>query len=265
MGHKISPTSLRLNITESWRSRWFSKHDFAKNLREDVRIRDFLMNALKKAGLVRIDIERSGKDAVTVIIRSTKPGVIIGKGGVGIEDLKKKVKRELGIKKDLKINIEEVRDINLQAQVVAQNIADSLEKRVSYRRLMKQSIEQIMNAGAKGVKIAIGGRLGGADIARTEHLSQGKLPLHTLRANIDFARATAFTTYGTVGVKVWINKGEMFGKEAESVRAANRGEQRNERFRPAGGRGPARPPFGSRNQSAPRRPAEPNPSEAAAA
>jgi len=219
MGHKISPTSLRLNITDTWRSRWFSKHDFAKNLREDVTIRDYLMNALKKAGLVRIDIERSGKEAVTVIIKSTKPGVIIGKGGVGIEDLKKKMKQKLRIKKDLRINIEEVRDINLQSQVVAQNIADSLEKRVSYRRLMKQSIEQIMNAGAKGVKIAIGGRLGGADIARTEHLSQGKLPLHTLRANIDFARATAFTTYGTVGVKVWINKGEIFSRDQQPAAA----------------------------------------------
>jgi len=247
MGHKISPTSLRLNITETWRSRWFSKHDFAKNLREDVQIRDYLMHALKKAGLVRIDIERSGKDAVTVIIKSTKPGVIIGKGGVGIEDLKKRVKRDLRLKKELKINIEEVRDINLQAQVVAQNIADSLEKRVSYRRLMKQSIEQIMNAGAKGVKIAIGGRLGGADIARTEHLSQGKLPLHTLRANIDFARATAFTTYGTVGVKVWINKGEIFENGQQEVLTPRvtgsrfaAGEGRPQR--PMGNRGPARRP-----------------------
>ena len=213
MGHKISPTSIRLNITESWKSKWFSKNNFAKTLQEDVRIREYLMLALKKAGLVRIDIERLNDGGVTVIIKSTKPGVIIGKGGVGIEDLKKKLKAKIGIKKDLKVNIEEVRDVNLQALVVAQNISDSLEKRVSYRRLMKQSIEQIMNAGAKGVKIAIGGRLGGADIARTEHLSQGKLPLHTLRANIDFARATAFTTFGTVGVKVWINKGEMFANK----------------------------------------------------
>ena len=150
--------------------------------------------------------------------------MIIGKGGNGIEDLKKKLKAKIGLKKDVKVNIEEVRDINLQAAVIAQNIADSLEKRVSYRRLMKQSIEQIMNAGAKGVKIATGGRLGGAEIARTEWLSQGKLPLHTLRANIDFAKATAFTTYGTIGVKVWINKGEVFEKvnTAEAPRPAFR-------------------------------------------
>ncbi|MDB4939981.1 MAG: ribosomal protein [Candidatus Doudnabacteria bacterium] len=214
MGHKISPTSLRLNITETWKSRWFSKNNFARTLQEDVQIREYLMNNLKKAGIVRIDIERLNDGGVTVIIKSTKPGMIIGKGGNGIEDLKKKIKQKVALKKDLKINIEEVRDINLQALVIAQNIAESLEKRVSYRRLIKQSIEQIMNAGAKGVKIAIGGRLGGAEIARTEWLSNGKLPLHTLRANIDFAKATAFTTYGTLGVKVWINKGEVFEKEA---------------------------------------------------
>ncbi|MEK7651683.1 MAG: 30S ribosomal protein S3 [Patescibacteria group bacterium] len=224
MGHKISPTSFRMNITETWKSRWFSKTHFAQTLREDVRIREYLNNLLKKAGLVRIDIERLNDGGVTVIIKSTKPGMIIGKGGNGIEDLKKKLKAKIGLKKDVKVNIEEVRDINLQAAVIAQNIADSLEKRVSYRRLMKQSIEQIMNAGAKGVKIATGGRLGGAEIARTEWLSQGKLPLHTLRANIDFAKATAFTTYGTIGVKVWINKGEVFEKvnTAEAPRPAFR-------------------------------------------
>lgn len=215
MGHKISPTSLRLNITDTWKSRWFSKSSFAATLKEDVKIREYLHSSLKKAGIVRIDIERLNDGAVTIIIKSTKPGMIIGKGGQGIEDLKKKIKKKIGLSTDLKINIEEVRDINLQSAVIAQNIVDSLEKRVSYRKLMKQSIEQIMNAGAKGVKIAIGGRLGGADIARSETLGQGKMPLHTLRANIDFARATAFTTYGTIGVKVWINKGEVFDKKSQ--------------------------------------------------
>jgi small subunit ribosomal protein S3 len=217
MGHKISPTSLRLNITETWKSRWFSKNNFARTLQEDVQIREYLMNNLKKAGIVRIDIERLNDGGVTVIIKSTKPGMIIGKGGNGIEDLKKKIKSKVKLAKDLKINIEEIRDVNLQALVIAQNIAESLEKRISYRRLIKQSIEQVMNAGAKGVKIAIGGRLGGAEIARTEWLSNGKLPLHTLRANIDFAKATAFTTYGTLGVKVWINKGEVFEKEGANA------------------------------------------------
>jgi small subunit ribosomal protein S3 len=226
MGHKINPTSFRMNITEQWKSRWFSKNHFAKTLKEDVQIREYLMNALKKAGIVRIDIERLNDGALTVIIKSTKPGMIIGKGGAGIEDLKKQVKTKVGLKQDVKVNIEEVRDINLQSQVMAQNIADALERRVAFRRLMKQSIEQIMNAGAKGVKIAVGGRLGGADIARTEHLTAGKMPLHTIRANIDFARATAFTTYGTIGVKVWINKGELFEKLTPLVPQDSNGRER---------------------------------------
>jgi small subunit ribosomal protein S3 len=199
-----------MNITEGWKSRWFSKGHFSKQLMEDVKIREYLELHLKKAGLVRIDIERLNDGTITVIIKTTKPGLIIGKGGAGIEELKKKVKAKLGIKQELKINIEEVRDINLQAQVIANGIAEQLEKRVAFRRLMKQSLEQIMNAGAKGAKVAIGGRLNGADIARTEHLSNGKIPLHTLRADIDFARSTAFTTYGTVGIKVWIYKGDVF-------------------------------------------------------
>lgn len=210
MGHKINPTSLRLNITESWKSRWFARHGFAKQLQDDVRIREYLEKHLKKAGLVRIDIERLNDGTITVIVKTTKPGLIIGKGGAGIEELKKKIKTKLGIKKELKVNIEEVRDINLQAQVIANGIVEQLEKRVAFRKLMKQSLEQIMNAGAKGAKVAIGGRLNGADIARTEHLSSGKIPLHTLRADIDFARSTAFTTYGTVGVKIWIYKGDKF-------------------------------------------------------
>jgi small subunit ribosomal protein S3 len=169
---------------------------------------------LKKAGLVRVDIERFNDGSVTVIIKTTKPGLIIGKGGAGIEELKKKIKAKLGLKKDLKVNIEEIRDVNLQAQVVADQIAEQIEKRVAFRKLMKQALEQIMNAGAKGVKVAIGGRLNGAEIARTEHLAQGKIPLHTLRADIDFAHSTAFTTYGTVGIKVWIYKGDVFQEKS---------------------------------------------------
>lgn len=220
MGHKINPTSLRLKITDTWKSRWFSKDHFAKQLEEDVKIREYLEKHLKTAGLVRIDIERFNDGGITVVIKTTKPGLIIGKGGAGIEELKKKIKQKLGLKQDLKVNIEEVRDINLQAQVVANTIAEQIEKRVAFRRLMKQALEQVMNAGARGVKVAIGGRLNGAEIARTEHLSAGKIPLHTLRANIDFARATAFTTYGTVGVKVWIYKGDIFDKKSATVGSA---------------------------------------------
>ncbi len=213
MGHKVNPSSIRIKITDTWRSRWFSKSGYAKQLQEDVKIREYLEKHLKKAGLVRIDIERFNDGVIIVIVKTTKPGLIIGKGGAGIEELKKKVKQTLGIKQELKVNIEEVRDINLQAQVIANSIAEQLERRVAFRRLMKQALEQIMNAGAQGAKISVNGRLNGADIARTEQLASGKIPLHTLRADIDFARSTAFTTYGTVGVKVWIYKGDVFEKK----------------------------------------------------
>jgi small subunit ribosomal protein S3 len=221
MGHKINPISIRLNITDTWKSKWFSKTNYTKFLREDVLIREYLEKHLKKAGLVRVNIERTNNGTVTVIVKTTKPGLIIGKGGAGIEELKKKIKTKLGIKTELKVNIEEVKEINLQSQVVADGISEQLERRVAFRRLMKQSLEQIMNAGAKGAKVAIGGRLNGADIARTEHLSSGKIPLHTLRAEIDFARSTAYTTYGTVGVKVWIYKGDKFeAKQTQAVKSS---------------------------------------------
>jgi len=218
MGQKINANSFRLNITDTWKSRWLSKTSFAKFLEVDTRIRKFLMFELKKAGLVRVDIERFGAN-ITVTIKTTKPGMIIGKGGGGIEDLKKKILKLLEVKKmDLKINIEEVKEVYLQAQVVAQGLADQIEKRIAFRRAMKQAIEQIMEAGAVGVKVEMAGRLGGAEIARTERLFKGKLPLHTLRANIDFAKTTAFTTYGTIGVKVWINKGEIFTGKFKSLK-----------------------------------------------
>ncbi|MEZ4180188.1 MAG: 30S ribosomal protein S3 [Candidatus Doudnabacteria bacterium] len=210
MGNKINPTALRLKVTETWKSKWFSKSNFAQQLSEDVRIREYLEKHLRKAGLNRIDIERLNDGTITVIIHTTKPGLIIGKGGAGIEELKKRVKKTLKIQSDLKVNIEEIRDINLHAQVIASGIAEQLERRAAFRRLMKQSIDQIMQSGAKGVKIAVSGRLNGADIARTEHLSDGKIPLHTIRADIDYAKATAHTTYGTTGVKVWIYKGDKF-------------------------------------------------------
>lgn len=211
MGQKVNANSLRLNITDTWKSRWLSKGNFSKYLQEDTRIRAFLHNELKKAGLVRVDIDRFNK-TITVTVKTTKPGMIIGKGGEGIETLKKKLSKALGQKLDVKINIEEVKDVNLQAQVIAQDIADQIEKRIAFRRAMKGAIEKVMEAGALGVKIECKGRLGGAEIARAEKLFKGKLPLHTLRANIEFARVTAFTTYGTIGIRVWINKGEVFDK-----------------------------------------------------
>lgn len=213
MGNKINPTSLRMNITDTWKSKWFSKANYVELLHEDIKIREYLESHLRKAGLSRIDIERLNDGTITVIIRTTKPGLIIGKGGAGIEELKKKIKTKLKIKKELKVNIEEIRDVNMHAAVIAGNIAEQLEKRVAFRRLMKQALEAIMQAGAKGVKVAVGGRLNGAEIARTEHLSAGKIPLHTLRADIDYAKSTAHTTYGTIGVKVWIYKGDIFEKK----------------------------------------------------
>lgn len=221
MGQKVNANSFRMNITDTWKSRWLSKTGFAAMLEQDTRIRAFLSKELKKAGLVRVDIERFGP-IITVTVKTTKPGMIIGKGGSGIEDLKKKILKSLALTKlDIKINIEEVKDVNLQSQVIAQNIADQIEKRIAFRRAMKGSIEQVMEAGAIGVKIELSGRLGGAEIARDERLFKGKLPLHTLRANIDFARVTAFTTYGTIGIKVWINKGEMFQNKNEKVKSQN--------------------------------------------
>ena len=205
---------MRLNITETWKSRWFARRgkSFAKNLQEDSLIRELVTKRFAKAGIVRVDVERLNQE-INVVIRSTRPGMIIGKGGGGVEELKRELKKALLHKMEIKVTVEESRNVNLEAAVWAQTIAEQMEKRMSFRRAMKTAIEQIMDAGAVGVKICLSGRLGGAEIARTEWLYKGKLPLHTLRANIDFARATAFTTYGTVGAKVWINKGEVFSAQ----------------------------------------------------
>jgi len=206
-----------MKITDTWKSRWFARgKKFSTALREDNSIRDMVVKKMSRAGLVRVDIERLNRE-INVIIHSTRPGMIIGKGGAGIEDLKKQLKKMLKLKTDLKVTIEESKNINLESQVWANTLAEQIEKRMSFRRIVKNALEQIMDAGAQGVKIAVSGRLGGAEIARTEWLYRGKLPLHTLRANIDFARATAFTTYGTVGIKVWINKGEVFSAQGGSA------------------------------------------------
>lgn len=213
MGHKVDPTSLRINITDTWKSRWFARgRKFSETLKEDSQIRDFIWKKFAKAGIVRIDVERLNRE-INAIIHSTRPGMIIGKGGVGIEDFKKQLKKQLQLKNELKITIEESRQFNLEAQVWANTLAEQIEKRVAYRRAIKSALEQIMEAGAVGAKIAISGRLGGTEIARSEWLYRGKLPLHTLRSRIEFAKATAYTTYGTIGVKVWINKGEIFNSD----------------------------------------------------
>lgn len=221
MGNKINPTSFRLNITDTWKSKWFSKTNYVEMLREDIRIREYLELHLRKAGLSRIDIERKGDGTITVVIWTTKAGMVLGKGGAGIEELKKRIKTKLGIKKELKVNVESLSDVNMHAQVIASGIAEQIEKRVAFRRLMKQTLEAVMQAGAKGVKVTIGGRLNGAEIARSEHLSSGKIPLHTMRADIDYAKATAHTTYGTIGIKVWIYKGDVFERKEKAITPSN--------------------------------------------
>ena len=212
MGQKIHPKSFRLGIIEDWQSKWFaSKKNYRDYLREDIKIRQFLAKKLFDARVDNIGIERSGKgDELIVNIYTAKPGMVIGRGGEGIELLKKEIEKSVvrgRIK--VKVNIHEVRQSNLSAGVVAQNISSDLVRRMPYRRSVKQALENVKKADAKGVKVRVKGRLNGAEIARSETLSWGSVPLHTLRANIDYALSEAHTTYGVIGVVVWIYKGEV--------------------------------------------------------
>jgi len=213
MGRKVNPIVLRLGMSEQWRSRWFSDNKFASLLKQDVLIRSYLMKKLRDSGIDRIDIERS-RGEIKVNIIAAKPGLIIGRGGTGIDDLRKYVnKKFLGEKTVLKINVQEVENPNLSAGAILQACISDIEKRIPFRRVMKQNIDKVLKAGGKGVKISMAGRLNGAEIARTEVISNGTIPLHTLRANINYTRGAANTTYGTVGIKVWIYKGLYFPKE----------------------------------------------------
>jgi small subunit ribosomal protein S3 len=214
MGHKVNPKVFRLGQTITWPSRWFSKKNYSKQLREDIEIRRFLKNKLKEAGIEKVEIERS-PDQITIIIVAGRPGIIIGRGGSGIEEIKKEINQKFlrGVKENIKINIKEIDNINLSAANIVYQIIVDIEKRMPFRRVMKQTIDKVMKAGALGVKVILSGRLNGAEIARTETLSEGKVPLHTLRANIDYSRDAAHTTYGAIGVKVWIYKGEVFEKD----------------------------------------------------
>ena len=209
MGQKVSPHGLRVGIIKNWSSTWYAnKQDYSNNLVEDYNIRTYLKNLLKPAGIYKIEISRKG-DRVLVDIHAAKPGMIIGEGGAAIEEIKNKLSKKIG--KEISLNIVEVKgkDVNLAAQLVAENIALQLEKRISFRRAMKQAMKTTMEAGALGIKTAVSGRLGGAEIARTETYHEGTIPLQTLRADIDYGFAEAKTTYGIIGVKVWIYKGEV--------------------------------------------------------
>ncbi len=216
MSQKVHPKVFRIPTTRGWDSNWFAKKDYPKLLEEDHKIRTFLEKKLKDAAVDHVAIERNTQN-ITVTIHSAKPGFIIGRSGAGIEDLKKKVMGQFfrGRRVNLNLNVQEVAKPSLSASIVGQQIRDDLEKRLPFRRSMKQTIERVMKGGAKGVKIAVAGRLNGADIARTEQLSQGCIPLHNLRADIDFARVRAWTTYGTIGIKIWINRGEVFEKKTD--------------------------------------------------
>ncbi|HHX37611.1 MAG TPA: 30S ribosomal protein S3 [Clostridiaceae bacterium] len=232
MGQKVNPHGFRVGVIKDWDTTWYAdKEDFSRFLVEDKAIRDFVKKELYHAGISRIVIERKNDDRTTLTIYTAKPGIVIGRQGSGIEALKKKLNKEF--KKEFFINVNEVKSPDTNAQLVAENIAGQLERRISFRRAMKQSMGRAMRFGAKGIKTQVSGRLGGAEIARTEHYHEGSIPLQTLRADIDYGLAEAHTTYGVIGVKVWIYKGEVFNKGEQQEEQQ---PQRPRRSRGKGGR-----------------------------
>ena len=210
MGQKVNPIGLRLGIVRDWDSRWFESKNYAKFLIEDIRIRDFIKKNYAKAGIARVIIERPAKKPV-VNIHSSRPGVLIGKKGADIDVLKKKLSNLVGA--DVSLNIVEVRKADIEANLVAQSIAQQIEGRVSYRRAMKKAMSNTMRANAEGIRVLVSGRLSGAEIARNEQYREGRVPLHTLRADVDYGTAEALTTYGIIGVKVWIFRGMVTGPQ----------------------------------------------------
>ena len=217
MGQKVHPKGLRIGIIKDWDARWYADRDFTELLHEDVKIRRFIFKKLAGAAVSRVEIERAA-NRIKVTIHTGKPGMVIGKGGTGAEQLKKELEALAG--KPVNVNIVEIRNVDLDAKLVAENIAQQLVKRVGFRRAMKQAISRAMRLGAKGVRIRLSGRLGGAEMARTEQAREGMVPLHTLRADIDYGLAEATTTYGQIGVKVWIYKGEVLPQAAGAGTAA---------------------------------------------
>jgi len=214
MSHSVHPYSFRIGILRDWKSRWFQHKNFAKFLKEDVEMREWLMKKLRASLVSGVEIERS-RNTVVIYIKTPRPGLLIGRGGEGIEKLKKEIQKKMNFK-DLKVTIEEVRNPYADAHVVARLVTQDLEKRLPFRRVLKSYIEKVMNSGsAKGVRIEVAGRLDGAEMGRREWLRKGLIPLQTLRADVDFARDRAALPYGTVGVTVWIYRGEVFDKENE--------------------------------------------------
>lgn len=217
MGQKVNPNGIRLGITRDWTSKWYAGADYAAYLNVDLKVRKFLERKLADAGVSKILIERPARNA-RIVIYTARPGVIIGKKGSDIDDLRAEVSKQMGV--PVHINIEEVRKPELDGKLVAQGVAQQIEKRVMYRRAMKRAVQNAMRQGALGIKITMSGRLGGAEIARTEWYREGRVPLHTFRADIDYATAVAKTTYGIIGIKVWIFKGEVLGKAEQQDKVA---------------------------------------------
>ena len=216
MGQKVNPHGMRLGIVKTWDAKWYADKDFADNLLEDIKIRDFLKESLKVSGVSKIETERS-KNRLRLTIHTAKPGMVIGRGGSGIEQIKKGLKAYTD--KHVDINIAEIKQPDMDATLVAENIASQLERRIAFRRAMKQAVGRTIRMGAKGIKVTVGGRLGGAEIARSESYREGSIPLHTLRADIDYGTAEAHTTYGRIGVKVWIFKGEVLPEKKVPAKA----------------------------------------------
>jgi small subunit ribosomal protein S3 len=210
MGQKVNPIGLRLGVNRTWDSRWYADANYADLLHEDLNIRNFLRKRLQQAGISRIIIERPAKKA-RITIHTARPGVVIGKKGADIEKLRTELQKMTG--SEVHLNIVEIRKPEIDAILVAENIANQLERRVAFRRAMKRAVQSAMRLGAQGIRIQCGGRLGGAEIARTEWYHEGRVPLHTLRADVDYGEATALTTYGTCGVKVWVFKGEIMAHD----------------------------------------------------
>ena len=221
MGQKVNPHGLRVGIVKDWDAKWYADKDYAANLHEDVLIRNFLKKTLFIAGISCIEIERINK-RIKLTIHTAKPGMVIGRGGAGIEDIRKALKRFTD--KQIDVNIAEIKQADMDSVLVAENIANQLERRIGFRRAMKQAVGRTMRLGAKGIKIMVSGRLGGAEIARSESYREGSIPLHTLRANIDYGTAEAHTTYGCIGIKVWIYKGEVLPEAKQAPAKKEEGD-----------------------------------------
>lgn len=218
MGQKVNPVGLRLGIIKGWDSNWYGGNNFADKLVEDERIRKYVAARIPKGGISRVIIERTLK-RITLTINTARPGVVIGKGGAEVDKIKEELKKITG--KDVQINIYEIKRPEVDARLVGESIAQQLEARISFRRAMKQAISSAMRVGAQGIKVKLSGRLGGAEMARSEQYKEGRIPLHTLRANIDYAISEALTVYGKIGIKVWVFTGEVYGKVDLSPNATN--------------------------------------------